>query len=380
VRHYGLDWLRIGAFLLLIVYHVGLYLSPWEWHVNAVPPDAWMVYILFALNPWRMTLLFVVSGYASRAMLGRSSGWAGFAKARSKRLLIPLLFGVCVLVVPQPWVEARIKAGYPHGFLWFWLHQYFNFDDADGIDTPALDHLWFVAYIWVYSMVVALGARLISAERAAGMQAAAEHWLSGWRLLILPTAGILVWRLLVVRGEMPTNRVFTDYPGHPLYLSAFLFGFALARSEVLWPAILRWHRAAAVIAVLAYGGILWDHAHYPGLGLSVWQRTELGLVWPVLAQWSAVVALLGFAELHFNRDHRWRATLTEAVFPVYLLHQTVIVLVGWWILSIPMGSATRIAIMLGSTCAACWSFYLVGRSISWFRPLIGLGPRSGART
>lgn len=375
-RHYGLDWLRIAAFLLLILYHIGLYFGPWDWHVNAVPRVGWMPYALHLLNPWRMTLLFVVSGYASRALLGRSSGPGSFAMARSKRLLLPLLFGVCVLVVPQPWIEARLKIGYPHGLLWFWVHQYFNFDPSDGIDTPALDHLWFVAYIWVYSMIVAIGAAVLPAAVGGALQRAVERGLSGWRLLVLPTAWILIWRLGVWHGGIPSNRVLTDIQGHPLYFPAFLFGFALARGEALWPTILRFWRIAAGLALAAYAGLLWSDAGYPGAALPEEAGRQIGFGFGIVMQWAMVVALLGFAERCLNREHRWRATLTEAVFPVYIIHQTVIVAAGWWLLMHPMPTWAQMATLFAVTCSACWLFYLVGRSIPWLRPLIGLGPVS----
>jgi len=342
--------------------------------VNAVPSVPWMVYLLHLLNPWRMTLLFVVSGYASRALLSRSRGPARFAAARSKRLLLPLLFGVCVLVVPQPWIEARVKDGYQHGFFWFWIHQYFNFDPSDGIDTPAFDHLWFVAYIWVYSMVVAIGAAVLPIGRARALQAAVERRLAGWRLLLLPIAWILFWRLVVCQGGIPSNRVLTDYQGHPLYLPAFLFGFALARSEALWAGILRCRKAAAVLALTAYLGLLWSDAGYPGAAMSEAAGRQIGFAFAIAMQWAAVIALLAFAERHFNRDHRWRATLTEAVFPVYIIHQTVIVALGWWLLLHPMPVWAQIPVLVAATCGACWLFYRVGRSLPWLRPLVGLGP------
>src|SRR3546814_7239126 len=73
-RHYGLDWLRVGAFALLIFYHVGMYFVPWGWHVKSDEILPWATVPMFALNPWRLSLLFVVSGYASRAVLGKLAG------------------------------------------------------------------------------------------------------------------------------------------------------------------------------------------------------------------------------------------------------------------------------------------------------------------
>ena len=68
-RHYGMDWLRIGAFALLILYHVGMVFVPWGFHVKTAHPMEWVAIPMLATNAWRLMLLFVVSGYASRALV-----------------------------------------------------------------------------------------------------------------------------------------------------------------------------------------------------------------------------------------------------------------------------------------------------------------------
>src|SRR5918997_3667595 len=93
-RLYGLDWLRIGAFALLILYHIGMFFVPWDYHVKTAQPQEWLELPMLAVNPWRLSLLFVISGIASRMLLAKSRGAAGFAGTRSVRLLIPLLAGM----------------------------------------------------------------------------------------------------------------------------------------------------------------------------------------------------------------------------------------------------------------------------------------------
>ncbi|HEX2792795.1 MAG TPA: hypothetical protein VHN58_00045, partial [Croceicoccus sp.] len=68
-RHYGMDWLRIGAFALLIGYHIGMFFVPWDWHVKSDPVEQWVALPMLLVNGWRLSLLFLVSGYASAAML-----------------------------------------------------------------------------------------------------------------------------------------------------------------------------------------------------------------------------------------------------------------------------------------------------------------------
>ena len=92
--------------------------------------------------------------------------------------------------------------------------------------------------------------------------------------------------------------------------------------------------------------------------------------------WCAIIALIGVAERFWNRDHSWRKTLTEAVFPFYIVHQTVIVGVEWVLLGQHLPAGEEFAILVVATIAGCWAFYLLGREIGWLRPLIGLRTRS----
>src|SRR4051812_3597789 len=111
-RHYGMDWLRVGAFALLILYHVGMVFVPWGFHIKTAEPLVWAEIPMFLTNPWRLSLLFVVSGYASRALVMKSPSVGAFLRSRNARLLIPLAFGVTVVVPPQPWIELVAQHGY----------------------------------------------------------------------------------------------------------------------------------------------------------------------------------------------------------------------------------------------------------------------------
>jgi membrane protein DedA with SNARE-associated domain len=64
--------------------------------------------------------------------------------------------------------------------------------------------------------------------------------------------------------------------------------------------------------------------------------------------------------------------LAEAVFPFYIVHQTIIVMVGWWLLQGQVAALSSFLVLLAATVTGCWLFYGIGRSIGWLRPLIGL--------
>jgi membrane protein DedA with SNARE-associated domain len=67
--------------------------------------------------------------------------------------------------------------------------------------------------------------------------------------------------------------------------------------------------------------------------------------------------------------------LAEAVFPFYIIHQTIIVVVGWYLLGAGVAALPSFLILLAATVTGCWLFYAIGRSIGWLRPLIGLQRR-----
>jgi glucans biosynthesis protein C len=372
-RHYGMDWLRIGAFALLILYHIGMVFVPWNFHVKADPLVEWALLPMLVVNAWRLSLLFVVSGYASRALLRRAGGIGGFMRNRSFRLLVPLAFGIAVVVPPQIWVELVTKAGYQDDYLSFWARDYFTFRTMAGIPVPNWNHLWFVGYLYLYT---ALLAALIWSVRLPTIQNAFDRVFGGIGVVIVPLAYLILvhsWWLPMV-GE--THLFIGDWIAHLSYFPAFLFGFALAGSEATMRAIARWWLVALAIAVVGYLFIM-------GAELQWWTRAMMTQMTYVrlygaahaCEQWGGIVALIGVAERWFNRDRAIRPMLTEAVFPFYIIHQTIIVVVMYWLLGAGLSGWADFAILLASTVAGCWAFYLIGRSIGWARPLIGLRRR-----
>ncbi|MHA6723553.1 acyltransferase family protein [Sphingomonas sp. RS2018] len=369
-RHYGMDWLRIGAFACLILYHIGMVFVPWPFHAKAAQIIDWTTIPMLAVSPWRLTLLFVVSGYASRALLRRWGSAGRFAVHRTPRLLVPLAFGMIVLVPPQPFVELAMQHGYARGFSTFYLHDYWTFRSVGGLFLPTWNHLWFVAYLWIYTMALALFALLPLSRLQGGF----DRLFGGIGVIVVPVLWLLASQVVVFQRWSDTQDVLHDGIAHMAYLPAFLFGFGLAASERAMAAMIRWHRLAGVLALASYGAIVWTELAWPGTA-SPPQWVADATVWLRQLQcWGAVVALVGVAEVHLNRDHPWRRTLTEAIFPFYLIHQTAIVLGVYWLAPLALPAAPEFAALFALTVFACWAFYLIGRRIDIVRPLIGLRP------
>jgi glucans biosynthesis protein C len=373
-RHYGMDWLRIAAFGLLILYHVGMAFVPWPFEIKVTTPIDWVAIPMLFTSPWRLSLLFAISGYASAAVLARGGGAVGgFVRGRLARLGLPLLFGMAVLVTPQPWIALVTQHGYPHGFIHFLTSDYYRFQFIHGVAMPTWMHLWFVAYLLAYTMILAT-LLCLPANLRQMLRRRVESTLASTWLLPLPILLIVLAREWLSPGWNDTHALVDDWSAHATYLPLFLFGALLRRSSAIQTRIARQWQAALMLSIASYVGLVVFELAYPGT------TPVPGMLRPGyhllrgIALWSFVIGLIGLADAHANRDHRWRATLTEAIFPFYLIHQTIILVVGYWLLATPTGALMRFVILVAGTAIGCWVFYAIGRRIAWLRPWIGLAP------
>ena len=374
MRRYDLDWLRVLAFGLLIGYHVGMLYVPWPFHVKSeYRGGPGLAALMLLSNPWRLSLLFVISG-AATAFMAHGLGRGALAWQRVKRLLIPLVFGMLVVVVPQVYFEVTEAGRYSGDFMAFW-GRYLHRDQSFGTPIPTWNHLWFVAYLLVYTLIVvawAPKARAIDAAPAEPARAAVVA------LLIGPWFVLWVLRMTLYPLFGSNHAMLRDWYDHTLYFGMFLFGFTLVRRPVLWLAIdrLRWPALGlAVLGALVYIGLSlgWGEA----VASVEWQRA-VGRAGREAQAWGAVLAALGFGHRHLNHDHRWRAYLVDVIFAYYIVHQTALIAIAVWLKPWHLGGALEGALVVVGTAIACVVMAEVARRIAWLRPLFGFRPAQRA--
>jgi glucans biosynthesis protein C len=368
-----LDWVRIIAFAMLVFYHVGMYYVTWDFHIksphagNAIEP------LMRLTNPWRMDLLFLVSGAATSFMLLRGGASGQLLRLRAKRLLIPLLFGILIVVPPQSWLEVVQKYHYDGGFgdfMALYLTHYKGFCNAAGkcLILPTWNHLWFLPYLFLYTLLLWLSLRLWPAmlERL-GRQIGK----------VLPGIGLLVWptlylalTLLLLRKNFPQNySVWGDWFSHSQYLAMFVLGAVLARQPGIWRQMSNWRWIALALALAAWLMLVqapWlaREGQLPMRSISPWAYS--------VQQWCAMVAALGFANVHLNRDGPLRRYLTQAVFPVYILHQTVIILLAVAFKPVALEPWIEGPLLVLGTFAISFLGFEFVKRMRWARPLFGL--------
>ncbi len=365
IRRLDLDWIRVSAFGLLILYHVGLAYAPYDWHIHSAHTFEWMREGVLITNPWRLTLLFLVSGAALRFMTVRRTA-GQVARARAERLIPPLLFGTLVLVPIQSWIEALDKGGWSGGIFGWWGRE---FSLGGLIDGVPVNHLWFIVYIAVYSAVaILLMLRPAWIERA---ETFLVRQLSGWRLIAVPIVYLILIRLTLFPIFGLTSRLSHDWYNHALSLGAFLFGFLIVRQETLWRDLERYRWVGVSLAVLALPIMMLQTAH-PGGG-AFW-GVPRNIVFAI-DQWAVISAILGFGSLYLRRaDSPVLRYLTDAVFTCYLAHQTILVVAVWLIRPLAWPAAIEAATLALFTVGGSLLVYEIVRRIPLIRPIWGLKP------
>lgn len=379
-RRYDLDWLRIIAFGLLILYHCGMFYVTWDWHVKSSRASDAIEPLMMLTNPWRLTLLFLISGAATRFMADKMSAWK-FTRSRMGRLWPPLLLAVFAIVPPQSYYEvvealqampSAQAAQYPLALDNFYVRYVTasgNWCDADGcLTTPTYNHMWFVAYLILYTLALV---PLLPLLRR--IPKAVSVLIAGPFIILTPWLVMAALRLTLfpIFGESHDFR--EDWYLHALYFSVFLFGFAIAKHQKFFDRCVQLRWSALAIALISWATLLVYFNVYPeGVTPPEWLRAIMRCV-RELDAWCAIVAAIGFAHHHLQTaDGPVRRLLTQAIFPFYLIHQTIIVVAGHYLDELQLELWMEAPLLIGVTALGCWPFFDLGRRIPPLRVWIGL--------
>ena len=380
-RRYDLDWLRILAFGLLIFYHIGMFFVSWDFHVKSVHSGPVIEPAMKLVNPWRMTVLFLISGVALRFAMDKAP-LGHFAWARFWRLFLPLVFGVLVIVAPQSWLELLEKGETQAGFLSFY-GDYLSASTDYSIILPTWNHLWYVAYLIIYTFIlIALYPLVTRLSRAIGPLTSRSPLLF-FAVALVPVVLFALHDLWLEDVFPSTHALVDDWGNHALYFPFLLIAFLAAKSERIWTIIDRFYKPAIVLAITlaAWQLFVWslseaDIADVPFLELIALAHM---MVEPIYA-WACILVAFGLVRRFANRPSRALSYMTEAIFPWYILHQTFIVIFGFWLTRQGLSPMLEFGLITVLTFASCHLVheYIIRRS-GVLRPLFGLKARHSTK-
>jgi peptidoglycan/LPS O-acetylase OafA/YrhL len=367
-RRYDVDWLRVLAVLLLFPYHTARIFETFDnWYVKNDQLSQALTYLIAYANPWHMPLLFLLAGAATYFALRKRSG-GQYALERFKRLLIPFIFGVLVLVPPQSYLGLRNHSNYSGSFLG-WYPSFFqgNAADLDGyfLGGFTLAHLWFIFYLFVFALVALplfLFLRSASGQKVVGWLAAFGSWPGTILLLAVPI--------------YLAKRLVDFHPNPLLYLLFFVYGYLLFADARFEEAIDR-HKALALVLgpVLFLVAAYFEITSWPG-NLPSWFVPILIAYLIGLAPWLFIIAILGYGRRFLSFSNGFLRYTGRASYPYYILHQTVIVVIGFFVVQWAASVAVKYVLILMAAVVVTAALYeLLAKRFNVARFLFGMRPK-----
>lgn len=383
-RLVDIDWLRVLAITAIVVYHTGRFFDDLEpWHIKNDERLDWLTYPMAIGSQVVMPLFWVVSGIATRFALGVHPV-GEFVRRRVLRLLVPVvLLGWFVLSPPQVFIEATTDQDYnappfqgsfaefvPH-YLTEGVYGWGGYFALTGM------HLWYLVYLLVFTLLALPLFVWMRGDRGVRTTARLAGFLSGpvtLHLLVLPLLATEVFlpRGVPVLGWEEGGWRLASYLG--LLVVGYLIGAELRLRAALERQ--RWYSLALAVVTLVPLALVAPVLVVAEFG----SPTFIGLMsLRVLNGWFCVAAVLGFGARHLNVPGRVLAYAGQAVLPVYILHQPVVVVLGFFVRHWPLPAAAKYPLLLLTVLVVCLTLFEVIRRVGVLRFLFGMTGRARSR-
>jgi len=376
-RRYDLDGIRIFAMLVIFFFHCARFFDPYSWHLkNGETSIPAAVFIGF-IDMWSMPLFFLISGVATCYGLKSRTG-AQYLSERVKRLLVPMFtVGILFLLPPQYFFEIMTNRGFTGSF-WESYGLYFgnifvNNGPYSFYSSFWSGHLWFIQQLFLVSLfTLPLLAYLKSdsgRDKIGGLAAKCDR-VGGIFLLVIPIAVISVCLQWI------PQRQDHGWPAFLNYAAFFLIGYILPMDKRFSESIRKSGWICMISGIIAFSveGLLFVTSGYDPTRVQSlsWSYACFQLAASIGAL-SWIVFFLSLAAKHLNRESKAITYGNEAVLPFYILHQTIILVVGWFIIQLKLSIPVKYVIIAAISFALIVGLYeLLIKRVNGLRFLFGM--------
>jgi glucans biosynthesis protein C len=357
-RRYDLDWLRFIAIAILLFFHTGMWFNHWGWHVKNNELSYSFQYWMVWSHHFRMPLLLFISGAGTYMALGKRTV-GEFRKERYSRLLVPLIFGMFVIVPPQIYYERITQF---NGY-WDFYKTVFNF-----IPYPkgslSWHHLWFILYLLIYSMIALPFLKYLRSPKSEDFKQKCLWLLSSpATMLFIPSILILNTQFLL-RPFFPeeTHDLIHDWAYFVFYFTFFFLGIICYSIPQLWQAIGKNRKHLLMGMIFSLIPFYVCYFHFRGLIHLLWDEEIVGDFFDrtaIFVSWFTVITIIAYGQHYLNKPHPWLSKISEGLYPFYILHQSVIIAIGYYVCQWNWSIGAKYWAICFLTLISCVGFYLL---------------------
>lgn len=374
-RRYDIDWLRFLTICTVFLFHCARFFDNGGWHVKNAEVSFGLTVFVSVMAQWIMPMFFILSGMSAYYGLGAVRRNGRYLWERFKRLMIPFIFAILTMIPFQVYFERVSHGQFKGSFFDFYPHYFDGFYAFGGNFAWMGLHLWYLLFLFVFTLLVLPLFVLLR-------QPGGQRWLAGaadW--LTRPGVIFLLFAFTTVPdfGLPPDSPLGTrDMGGWNLltYLLLYIYGYILA-GDARFKESMQAQRRTALYLGLATLALLYvwlveiggpETGYNPGYLLFAAVRC--------LNSWCLLVALLGYGSKHLAFNNRLLPYVTQLILPFYILHQTVLITIGFYVVQWDVSIAAKYLTISGSSLVVIMLLYetLIKR-VNILRFLFGLKMR-----
>jgi len=342
-RRYDIDWLRVIAIGLLLIYHIAIIFQPWAMFIGFIRSDDALEGLwkpMTMLNVWRIPLLFFVSGMGLYFAM-KKRNWKQLFMERSKRILLPFVFGILAIT--------------PLHFLVF--QKYYNMPLSY---FPHMGHLWFLGNIFVY-VVVLLPAFYYLKTNENGKLKKVLSKVMNYAIGPLSISAFFMMEVGLVKPQL-FEMYAKSWHGFFIGFLAFFFGFLFMFSgKTFWQTVSKWKWLYVGIATILF---LIRFNGFESL-TNMYITTIESNAW--------ILGLFGIGYSYLNRPSALLRYLSAAVYPIYIVHMFALYIGALFILPLELHPILQFVGITVFTFVVCFLIYeFLITKVAILRPLFGL--------
>ena len=374
-RRYDLDWLRIFAILAVFIFHSGRFFDQMTWHVKSASVysgvQAWNMFML----SWLMPLIFVISGASLFHAVGRGTA-AGFIRDKVLRLLVPFIVGMFTHVAYCVYLERISHNQFVGSFIAFYPHYFDGMYGYGGNFAWMGLHLWYLQMLFVFTLVCFPLFRLLKGSGRSFLSRLGDSLAMPGVILLLILPVVLLSDILDPRSFLGLR----SWGGwaFPVYLFYLLYGFIIFSHDRLQTHIRRM-RILYLAGALVISAILYWQFGYVRPQNGTRASWFFGLLFTT-GSWCWILAFIGFAIKYLTYDRPFLKYANDVVLPFYIMHQTVLLVFGFYILPWQIPDTVKwLLIAITSFILSLGSYEFAVRRFSIPRFLFGMKVLSNSK-
>ncbi len=354
-RQYYIDWIRVIAFFILIIFHCAMpFVGFYHWEVRNAESSVWLDRLIIWLHQWRLPLLFFISGTGIYFSL-RKRSVIKFAGERVVRLFIPLLFAMFFTIPLQVYFEKLQKGLISGSYANFYPTVWQMIPYPEG--TLSWSHMWYVVYLFVFCMLLLPVFGLFKIRVLQQAKDSFSLFLS--RPYILP--------FLFIPLTLEFYALYIDYPEQAsllddwmlflFSLTMLLYGYFMGSTRKFWATCEQYRNFFLGIAGVCIVALFFGYWWTIDLPKQQDQRLYMYGFLNGLNIWMFILAICGYAKKYLNFTSEFLQKANKAVYPFYIIHQTVIVAVAYYLVQLDYPIAVKLIFLVLISFTLIYAIY-----------------------